>query len=467
MKEPTTMKRRSFALLAGTSIAALKFGFAKAQTAPDPSLLKTTLTPYGAERAGNAAGTIPAWTGGLTTPPAGWQVGDYRPDIYASDPVVVTIDSSNMAQYADQLPKGVMAMMTKYGFSIKVQQTRRTAAAPQWVYDNIAANIATAKLDPGGGRLGFSGAYGGIPFPIIDTSDPLVGGSQLMWNHYVRWTGSAYQYRSSAWAISGGQVAISNASDPAHFDCPYYRKDGNINTWNGETSRTFELYTAPANDVGGEIITTDFGNPLQTDNEVWELLNGQGRVRKAPEVSYDTPASTTDGLADTDEFYGFAGQEDRYDWRYVGKKEMYIPYNNNTLVGEPATAVIQAHFFDPNVVRWELHRVFVVDATLHPGKRNVLPHRVLYLDEDMMTVAAEDAYDANGTLVHAGLCYFNCRPDLPGLIMANNSVHNLQTGDWTPMSGTFDEKAHPSIVFKDAFPDSMFDPQSMAASAQY
>jgi hypothetical protein len=460
------MKRRNLGLLAGCSLFALKFGRARAQAAPSASLLTTTLTPYGAERAGNADGSIPAWTGGLTTVPDGWQPGQFMPDIYASDPVVVTIDSGNMAQYAAKLPKGVMAMMQQFGFSIKVYPTHRPAAAPQWVYDNIATNLGRASLDPAGGRLGFSGGYGGIPFPIPDASDPLSGGAQIMWNHYCRWSGQGYAFRSEAYAVSDGQAALSNAS-PAHYDYPFYRKNGDISSWNGETQRSFEAYTAPPNDVGGEIITVDFADPLKTNNEVWELLNGQGRVRKAPEVSYDTPGSTVDGLADTDEFFGFAGQLDRYDWKLTGKQEMYIPYNNNTMFGAPGPAVIGAHFVDPNVVRWELHRVWVVDATLHPGDRNVLPHRIFYVDEDTMTIAATDAYDANGNLVHAGLGYFLTRPDLPGVFQANNSVHNLQTGDWTPMAGPWNERDHPSIAFNDGFPDSMFDPQSMAASAQY
>jgi hypothetical protein len=460
------MNRRRFGLLAGGSLLALKQGRASAQTVADPSLLKTTLTPYGAERAGNADGSIPAWTGGLTTVPDGWQPGQYMPSPFEAEAPVVTIDSSNMAQYGGKLSNGVMAMMTKFGFSIKVYPTHRTAAAPQWVYDNIAANMATAKIDPVSPRLGFSGAYGGIPFPIPDTSgDPLVAGAQIMWNHYCRWSGSGYAFRSMAFAIGEGQSALSNASQPAISDYPFYRKDGSNAKWNGVVQRTFEQYSAPANDVGGEIITTDFQDP--NDNEVWELLNGQGRVRKAPEVSYDTPASTTDGLADTDEFYGFAGQLDRYDWKYIGKKEMYIPYNNNAMIGTPPLSAIQAHFIDPNIVRWELHRVWIVEATLHQGDRNVLPHRIFYLDEDTMTVAVTDAHDANDALVHAGLGYFITRPDLPGVFQANNSVHNLQTGNWTPMAGPWDEKARPSINFNDGYPNSMFDPQSMAASAQY
>jgi hypothetical protein len=461
------MKRRSFSLFAGSSLAALKFGFARAQSAPDASLLTATLTPFGAERAGNADGSIPAWTGGYTTPPPGWQPGQFIPDPNENDAVIVKIDASNMAQYADKLSAGTMALMTKYpDFFINVYPTHRTFAAPQDVYDSIASNAASAQLNPQGPQLGFTGALNGIPFPILDTSDPLKAGAQCIWNNYVCWRGRAVTYRGEEWAISNGTPYLSESS-PNTYDFPYYHKGQALAEFNGIALQSFEELTGPPNNVGEEILVVDFTNPVAQPNEVWELLNGQGRVRKAPEVSYDTPASNVDGLADTDEYFGFSSQPDRYDWKYLGKKELYIPYNNNTLFGKPALDVIQAHFFDPNAVRWELHRVHIVDATVRPGKRNTLPHRLFYFDEDTFTVAVEDAHDANDTLVHVNIQYFITRPNLPGTFLGNNSVHNLQTGDWTPMEGFFDEKAHPSIKFLDSLPASMFDPTNMAASAQY
>lgn len=462
------MKRRSFGLLAGTSLVALKFSFARGQVVADASLLKTKLTPFGSDPAGNADGSIPAWTGGYTTPPEGWQVGQFVPDPNETDTVVAKIDASNMAQYADKLSVGTTTLMTKYSdFFINVYRTHRTAAAPQDVYDNIAANVGRARFDPVGPQYGVLGAIGGIPFPILDTSDPLIAGVQTMWNNLLAWKGRAMVFRSYGWAVSSGQPYLSDES-PGNYDYPYYRKGADAATFgDGIYLRTFEQYSAPANDVGEEIDTAQYVDITERQDQVWELLNGQGRVRKAPEVSYDTPAAQVDGLADTDEYYGFNGQLDRYNWKHLGKKELYIPYNNNTLFGMPPLQVIGAHFFDPQYVRWELHRVHVVEATLRPGKRNTLARRVLYLDEDTWEVAAVDAYDGNDSFVHVNLSYFITRPDLPGTFLANNSVHNLQTGDWTPMSGMFDEKARPSIQFLDSLPDSMFDPTNMAAGAQY
>lgn len=155
------MNRRKFGLLAGTSAAAAIGGMRPAPAdTPDASQLNTTLTPMGSERAGNAAGTIPAWTGGFTEIPAGsgWDPDKtLPPDFFAADQMLYKVDASNMAQYADQLSDGIKSLMSKRGFYIKVYPTRRTQAMPQWCYDNNAKNVARVQPQNGDARLGFTG----------------------------------------------------------------------------------------------------------------------------------------------------------------------------------------------------------------------------------------------------------------------------------------------------------------------
>ena len=183
--------------------------------------------------------------------------------------------------------------------------------------------------------------------------------------------------------------------------------------------------------------------------------------------SFDTPSSSANGTADYDEYYGFNGSLERYDWKYLGKKEMYIPYNNNALyAAHPADAHL-AHFLDPDLVRWELHRCWVVEATLHPGERNVLARRRYWVDEDTWVIGVGDQYDADDNLFHTNIMYNYCRPDLPGVINGNNTVHNLQTDDYASTEGFWNEKEHPSLSFAVDIPDSVFDANNLAASAQY
>ena len=208
-------------------MAATWAGSARAQigSPPDPTLLTTTLTPLGAERAGNADGSIPAWTGGNVTAPA---LANQPIDvpIFADEHALYSVDASNMAQYANLLTPGTQKLMTESGLKINVFPTHRTAAAPQYVYDNTAKNVTRAQFDPSGMRFGVVGAYAGPPFPIINTSDPNIGGSQLVWNHLHRW-----QTFVNFTKLSGGYVVINDKvilsfGGSSHFICPYYDPAG-------------------------------------------------------------------------------------------------------------------------------------------------------------------------------------------------------------------------------------------------
>jgi hypothetical protein len=462
------MNRRNFGLLAGTSLIALKFGHANAQAAKDPSLLKTTLTPFGAERAGNADGSIPAWSGGYTTLPDGWKPGETMPDFFANEQPSLEVNSNNMMQHSDRLSDGVMAMMTKYGFSIEVYPTHRTASAPQFVYDNIAINATTATLSPAGPRFGFLNAYGGIPFPIPDISDPSVAGAQIIWNSNAKWPGYARTGVSYDYVVNNGQRAVLTSSSVQNFNFPYYDKSGNRKSFDGIQFRLQETFNGPANLIGSEDIAWYKTDPHDNPNQAWILLPGQSRVRKAPELQFDTPNSYVDGIANYDDTgSGFSGSLEKYDWKYLGKKEMYVPYNNNGLALLPAEQVHLAHFLDPNAVRWELHRVWVVEATLHPGERNVMSRRKFYVDEDTWQISLADMWDANENLYQIAMVFNIVRPDAPGTLYPSEVVYNLQTGDYCTPGNPWNEKAHPTIRFYDSLPESIFDPEHMAAAAQY
>jgi hypothetical protein len=461
------MKRRTFGLLATTSMASLAgFKLAEAQAAADPSILKTTLTPLGSERAGNADGSIPAWTGGDQNVPAGFKPSDYVPERFPDEKPTLTINASNADQYADKLSEGAVVMMKKYGFSIQVYPTHRTASAPQKVYDAIALNVTRAQLNPAGGRFGFTNALGGVPFPIPDTSDPLIAGSQIIWNHNSCWRGFAQKLRYESWSVSSGQQSMAFGDNNIER-YPYYIAT-DFDSYNGTLYQQQSPYWGPPNLVGQNIIVWAYSNPYDHPQAAWELLNGQGRVRRAPEVSFDTPSPQANGIANYDEYYGFNGSLERYDWKLLGKKEMYIPYNNNRLASVTAQTAHLDHFLDPNLVRYELHRCWVVEATLHPGERSVDARRRMYVDEDTWQIGVNDIWDANNNLVKTSNVYNVVRPELPGTIYLNSAIHNLQTGNYVTVAGVWNQVERPGgIIFFDDFPDSDFDPTRMAANAQY
>jgi hypothetical protein len=466
------MKRRTFGLLSGTSMVALMGGgrAASAQASSEfATLSQTTLTPMGSERAGNAAGTIPAWTGGMTAVPAGIQwdpATEMTPDFWADESSLYTVDASNMAQYTGSLSAGVQTLIQKQGLSLKVYPTHRTAAYPQWVYDNILSNSTTAKLNPEGGRLGFTGGYGGFPFPIPDVNTPLDAGAQIMWNHITNWQGSSFRQTTGTFTLVDGQMTLTSGALLEYY-FPYYQQSGNLSNYNGRIYYLTVKSYAPSNLAGGLVIVHYSTNPLQEPNVAWQLELGQGRLRMAPQLTYDTPSYFTNGISSDDELYGFNGALDEYDWKYIGKQEALVPYNNNKMRITPSKIAHGQKFLNPDVVRWELHRVWVVDATLHPGSRNVLAHRRFYVDEDTWTVVLADAWDAQGNIYKLDMT-FNCVfPNLPGTVLLNSASYNLQTGDYTTVSGPWGDAPYNHPWTHGGVNESDFDPQTAAASAAY
>lgn len=321
------MKRRQFGLLAGPGLAAASLRPALAQTAaPDPALLTTTLTPLGAERAGNADGSISAWTGGLAYTPV---PPDHPIDaaIFTDEQPLYSVDAGNLAPYRALLSPGTQALMTKSGLRLQVFPCHRTASVPQYVYDNAARNVTRAKLEPGGGRFGFTGGYAGPPFPILDSSDPYAGGAQAIWNHLVRWqTFENYAKYSGGFVVSGNNVVVAFGGS-SHYTCPYYDPNGSPATYDGYLSKLHEFFLAPPASDGQEALVWVSSNVNLHPNITWTVLNGQGRVRKAPDEAYDTPNPETNGINNYDDASGFAGSPQKYDWKLLGKQEMLVPYN--------------------------------------------------------------------------------------------------------------------------------------------
>jgi hypothetical protein len=372
-----------------------------------------------------------------------------------------------MAQYTDRLSQGVIALMNKFpDFRIDVYPTRRSAAAPQWVYDNTYQNALNAQLDPQGARFGFTNAFGGIPFPILDP-DPSVAGAQAMWNHSCRWSGITEIDVIASYVMSNGVLTqASGYIDDQDF--PYYSPKGSVATYSGWERRNYIGFIAPANIDGQELVEWQPTNLANGNTQVWQYLNGQGRVRKAPELNYDTPATATDDVINYDEYNVFLGALDKYDWKLLGKKEMYIPYNNNKLTLVTAQSAHLVNFLNPDDVRWELHRVWVVDATLHPGERHVEPHRRFIIDEDTWVATLADAWDAHGTLWKVEMGFNIVRPDVPGDIYGNVVAYDLLDNEYVTLGGAWANAPYnKAINSSNPVPPGTYNPQTMGAQAQY
>lgn len=382
------------------------------------------LTPFGAERAGNADGSIPEWTGGHTTLPPGYQSGAPRPDPFAAEKPLFTITAATMAEHADKLSDGVQALFRKYPdtFHINVYPTHRSAAAPQWVYDHTRQNAVSAELGDGG--LSLSGAYGGPPFPIPQN------GAEAIWNHLLIWSGHVFHTELANYVgTRNGDLLMSSAGDMWN-QFPYYDPNGDRDSFEGWYRYNLSRVSDPPLIAGENIVVNEHTDMKDMGRQAWQYLPGQRRVRKAPQLNYDTPYSQSNGVINWDEVWVFNGGIDRYDWKLVGKKEMYIPYNVNGMHDRPVEEAFSGHHWAPDAVRFELHRVWEVEATLADGARNVLSKRRFYLDEDSWMAVLGEGYDAGGALWRVYFSMPTLMPDIPAVVAAPYGAINLQTGEW-------------------------------------
>ncbi len=454
------INRRS--LLMGTTAAAIGAGFRPAfaqAAAPDASLLSTTLTPFGGERAGNADGSIPAWTGGYSTVPAGYVSGQPRPDPFADDKVLFSITAENVAQYADKLPQGVIEMMKLYPtYRLDIYPTRRSHAMPQYVYDNIALNVTRAQISADGTAV--SGAFGGVPFPMPSN------GAEVMWNHLTAFQGEALKVLNSNYVVTNSGQKYLASLTTVTSDFPYYHKDGSADAFNGIYKQYIVDTLAPAYQAGVALCITQQLDAKAHPPKTLQYLPGQRRVREAPDLAYDNPDLLAGGIGDFDEGFVYDGRMDQYDFKLVGKQEVFVPYNNNRCFLTSFDDQLGPKHYSPDVLRWELHRVWVVDMTLLPGARNVDARRVMYVDEDCWVALACDVYDASGAywkFIHAFV--INAFELPTNLANATYALYDLHKGNYVYNVGCDPSVDSLQFKFIDPLPEDYFSSQTLVSLA--
>lgn len=384
--------------------------------------LRTTLTPFGGERAGNKDGSIPPWRGGIQFPPKSYkQPGQHHPDPFPSDEPLFVITAQNMAKYADHLSEGQKGLFKTYPetFKMPIYKSRRTASAPQWIYDNTYNNAMSASLVEGGN--GIRNAIGGIPFPIAQN------GLEAIWNHNTRWRGEYGIRRASEVAVQrDGDYSLITTQ--AEIDYNYYKRGMTPGELNNILIYYLSFTKAPARLAGGAVLAHETMNQVEEPRQAWGYNAGQRRVRKAPNLAYDTPVAAADGLRTIDETDMFNGSPDRYDWKLIGKKEVFIPYNNYR-VGAPEVSykqILLPGHINPEYTRYEKHRVWVVEANLKAGQRHIYHKRRFYIDEDSWGAAVIDQYDERGELWRVSMAYLKNYYELPGIWTSMDVFHDIQ-----------------------------------------
>jgi hypothetical protein len=392
-------------------------------SAEEVARLGADLTPMGAEKAGNADGTIPAWEGGITKPPAGWKVGMKYTNPFSEDKPLFTITAENMDQHADKLSEGHKALLKAYpSFKMPIYPTHRSASFAQEVYDGTRNNTATAALVADGN--GLTGALGGIPFPIPKS------GIEVLWNGIMRPLGTGWDLRKySIVAVTrGGDYTFTQAQDSAMV--PFYtpgiteQEMGNI-LW-----KFRQVLTAPPRVAGRVLLLHETINQAQEPRKAWMYNPGQRRVRRAPEYAFDNPWAGSDGLMTIDQNNGFNGSPERYAWKLLGKREIYVPYNAYQLIDGSLKNddILKPLHPNPEALRYELHRVWVVEGTLKDGQRHLYKRRILYVDEDSWNPVLTDLYDNRDQLWRFGEIHTVNYYDVPWVFYATEFHLDLQAG---------------------------------------
>jgi len=354
------------------------------------------LTPLGAERAGNADGTIPSWKGGITAPPAGYVSGRQHVDPFAEDPVLFRINADNIDEHADKLSEGQKALLRTYPASwhMRIFPARRSASYPDWVYAAVKENASTAQIIREG-KGGVVGANVSSPFPIPQS------GVEVVWNHNLRWRGIRLSRSFGQAAVTRkGRYTVTLALQDWAF--PYAAPPGTAlrdkfpNMLLALKSKTIQ----PGLLAGNGSLALEPIDQTADPRKTWRYSRALRRVLRLPNVAHEFPAFNVDNLRTVDEFDMFNGSPERFDWRLLGKRELYIPYNAYPIHGADAGYgdIIKTRHINPELARYELHRVWVVEGTLKPGMPHIYSRRVFYVDEDSWQIAVADNYDLEGQL---------------------------------------------------------------------
>ncbi|MCL5042116.1 MAG: DUF1329 domain-containing protein [Gammaproteobacteria bacterium] len=387
--------KRQFALMF------ILMGFAisvqAAVSADEARELGNSLTLFGAIQAGNADGSIPAYEGGLRTIPDGHKPDSgFWADPFKDEKPLFRIDSSNVEEHADKLSAGQVNLIKSYPDSwyMDVYPSHRTTAYPQEVLEATVRN-ATGCTTLYDGLAVDEACRGGLPFPIPKT------GNEVVWNQQLRYKvgpGFSTTASSNSWVVDSNGRVTKTAESSTFEEIPYYQ----VNQADRDSSmyaRVWAMDSYPARSAGQLIILADFLNPQTKPRRAWSYTPGMRRIKLAPEFAYDTPVPNQGGVNLFDELQMFSGSQDRFDYRLVGKREMYIPYNAYRFYFDckQDEQFLRRHV-NPDCERWELHRVWDVEATLKSGQRHVYSKRTYYLDEDTFGIGLYDAWDHSGTL---------------------------------------------------------------------
>lgn len=380
------------------------------------------LTCVGAERAGTASG-VAAWSGKwLGSWPGLASTQGYTPGPYADEKPLRIVTAANAASEAARLTEGQQSLLKRYPqtFSMPVYASHRDFRLPDWACATIRKNAASARLVHDG--KGVDGEAGAIPFPLPKS------GLEAIWNVLQTthvWNETATIDIADVYdtgAIARGRQKYLTLSPSGAPDKRGSMQDPVGAYFLDETL----LPERKKGTIGVGYQPNDFAGG---STHVWAYDPGTRRLRQAPDIAFDYPTPPS-GLRTVDDDGLFNGSPERYDWTLLGKREAYVPYNNFR-VNDPAvpySRLLTPNTLNPEFVRYELHRVWVIEGRLKPGLRHVYSRRRLYVDEDTWLPLWADNYDARGGLYRTAYVLHHYVPEAQVYHRGVSVYHDLDLG---------------------------------------
>jgi hypothetical protein len=289
---------------------------------------------------------------------------------------------------------------------MNVYPSHRVVTWPQEILDATVANAATCELagvdQPANCRLG-------LPFPIPQS------GAEVIWNHKLKWRGeTVLRFNNQLIVRPNGQFQLTKLVEDVRFEYASIRRPSALTAASGEFLKYLSRTVAPPRMAGTVILVHDKAGVGNDGRAAWLYSPGTRRIRRAPTICCDNPYEGTDGHQFYDQVDMFNGTQERYGWKLAGRQEVYIPYDSNRISGPAAkfSDLAKPAHLNPALARYELHRVWIVEASLRPGTRHAIKTRRFYVDEDSWNIVAADNYDSRDQLFqfqegHYGFDYNN------------------------------------------------------------
>ena len=437
-------------------------------SAAEAAQLGQKLTPVGAEKAGGAAAAgvqvkpaqksamadddfldeqdaptrVPVWN----APGAEAAVSNEKP--------LFTINAVNLNRYRENLTESHFSLLqtNPNTYFLNVYAPRRPVRWPKEIEAATRENATRCSLQ---GTDDLSGCRLGFPFPIPHS------GAEVIWNHKLRWRGDAVsRYNEQLVVQSDGKFQVTRLAED--IDARYANiKDGwPLDAEHHEFLRFLSQTLEPPRLAGNFVLFHDNAGVGTSARTAWALSPKAMRPRREPKICCDNPYEGSDGLQFFDQVDMYNGALDRYAWKLLGKREVFIPYNAdrlNAASAHPADLVRPTHL-NQELLRYELHRVWVVEATLKPGMAHTLRKRRFYVDEDSWSIVAVDmldTYDQPYQFQEGHLLYSSANQRST---YAAEVIYHLNTGRYFVTGLRGDQPPPPN---SGVFPPGHFEPDSL------